>query len=300
MPASSPAVPVVAGGSGESETSRWSIERLLTSTVVGLARRRRLLLPAAAAVTVVLALFALKLDTTFDVRDFFDDGSDFVVSLDKLDEHVADTGGEDASIYIRGDLADPEALAGIRTLLERMEDNEYLAKDRWDGSLQTGGPTLLTYLTRVTTNEYARSQVHQATGIEIADADSDGLPDTVAQTRAVYDFIVENGIRLDETTAMHEAARIRQRLYHDPSSGTEDITVFSVEVPGTREQSTVAAARKALEADLQVLDDIPAITFPWPDGIAVHPRGVSGGHIPSVERRAAYRRPPVLPLAIHP
>ena len=60
---------------------------------------------------------------------------------------------------------------------------------------------------------------------------------------------------------MYKVGRVRQSLYHDPSGVEDDVTVFSVEVPGTREQSVVTAAREALEEDLQVLDRAPSITF---------------------------------------
>ena len=255
-------LPQVAGGSGDAETepSRSAVARGLTSVVVGLAQRRGWVLLATAAVTAVFVFYALKLEATFDVRDFFDNSSDFVVSLDKVDEHVADTGGESGIVYIRGNLADPQSVASIQQLLLAMKDNGYLAKER-DGELETGGPTVLTYLALLTTNEYARAQVGQVTGVEIVDTDGDGFPDTETQIRAAYDYMVEHGVPLDATTVMYEAGRVRQLLYHDPSGVEEDVTVVSVEVPGTREQSTVTAARGALEEDLQVLDRAPSITF---------------------------------------
>ena len=81
---------------------RWSLEGL----VVALARRRVAVLPVVAVLTAVTAYYAFQLDATFDVEDFFKSDSDFVVSLDKLDVHVGDSGGESAIIYIQGDLAE--------------------------------------------------------------------------------------------------------------------------------------------------------------------------------------------------
>ncbi len=261
--ASGRVLPAVAGGSGDgaADPTRSRVARGLTSVVANLTERRRLVLPVVAAATVVLVFFALKLEATFDVRDFFDNSSDFVVSLDKIDEHVADTGGEFGTVYIRGNLADPRSVAAIGHLLLVLEDNPYLARDR-DGELSNGGAPVLTYLARLTGNEYARAQVLEATGVEIADANGDGLPDSESEIRAAYDYMVQYGVPLDETTVMYEAGRVRQRLYHDPTGSEEDVTVFSVEIPGTREQSVVTAARKALEEDLQVLGEGPASHSP--------------------------------------
>ena len=177
----------------KTEPSRSAVARGLTSVVVGLTQRRGWVLLGAAAATTVFSFFALKLEATFDVRDFFDNSSDFVVSLDKLDEHVADTGGEPGIVYIRGNLADPQSTASIKQLLLTLKDNPYLAKER-DGGLKTGGPTVLTYLARLTGNEYARGQVRQVTGVEIVDADGDGFPDTETQIRVAYNYRVQHGV----------------------------------------------------------------------------------------------------------
>ena len=69
-----------------------------------------MVLLAAVLVTALAAFSAFQLEASFDVKDFFKSNSDFVVSLDKIDEHVSRSGGEPATIYIRGDLADPAAL----------------------------------------------------------------------------------------------------------------------------------------------------------------------------------------------
>jgi hypothetical protein len=61
--------------------------------VAGIARYRYVLLPVFLAITVAAALFATKLEATLDVRDYFVGDSDFVVSLDKLDEHQGETNG---------------------------------------------------------------------------------------------------------------------------------------------------------------------------------------------------------------
>ena len=72
--------------------------------------------------------FALKLEPTFDVKDFFDSDSDFVIGLDKLSEHLADKGGEPGVAYIRGDLMAPESVKAISEFIEKLRDVESVAE----------------------------------------------------------------------------------------------------------------------------------------------------------------------------
>ena len=53
-----------------------------------MARSRLFVLPVVAVVTGAALVFAVRLETQLDVKDFFDSGSGFVVGLDKLDSLV--------------------------------------------------------------------------------------------------------------------------------------------------------------------------------------------------------------------
>ena len=230
----------------------------VADVVAGLAHFRLVVLLTAAGVTAVAVFFALQLDPELDVKDFFDSGSDFVVSLDKLEEHVAERGGEPGIIYVAGDLTDPRALASISQFVDRLGDNQRVGRDA------EGNPSiednLLDALERVTDTAYARGQVALATGVEITDADGDGIPDAREQIRATYDYIVENGVPLDENTLVYDAGQIREVLFHDPSGVADQVTILEVGIPGTRQQTNVKLAREALSSDLDVLRGNPSIT----------------------------------------
>jgi len=77
----------------------------IAGVVVALARLRWVVLPATAAVTVASVYLAFQLEPRLDIKDFFDADSDFVIGLDKLDQHTAPAvSGEPAILYIQGDL----------------------------------------------------------------------------------------------------------------------------------------------------------------------------------------------------
>ena len=211
-----------------------------------------------AGITAASVLLALRLDPEFDVKDLFDNNSDFVVSLDKLDEHIGERSGEPGIIYIKGDLTDPQALAAMQQFVDRLAENPYVGRDA-DG-VPSLDDNLFSVLERITGSAYARGQVTEASGLEITDVDGDGIPDSKQQVKATYDYVIQNGVPLDESTLVYDVGQVREGLFHDPSGGEENVTVLIVGIPGTREQTTVKAAREALTKDLEILGQNPLIT----------------------------------------
>ena len=229
----------------------------LPDLVAGQARRRAVVLPVIALVTIGAILLALRLDAELDVNDFFDSGSDFVVSLDKLDEHVGERGGEPAVMYVRGDLTEPEALFAILDLLLRLGDNPYVGRDA-EGAPSVWENNVLRMLQEVSASSYARDMIEAATGVVVTDADGDGLPDSREQVGAVYEYVTQHGVPRNEDILVFDAGQVREVL-QQPING-DGVTIFQVGVPGTREQATVAAAKDALLDDLRVLAGTPSIT----------------------------------------
>ena len=230
----------------------------LVPVVTSLARFRILVLLIIAGVTAVSVLFALRLNPELDVKDFFDSSSDFVVGLDKLDEHIAERSGEPGIIYFRGELTDPQALAAMQQFIDNLSRNQYVGRD------VDGNPTLednvFDALQRILDSEYARGQVTDASGLEITDNDGDGIPDSKEQVQAVYDYVVRNGVPLNENTLVYDVGQIRQVLFHEPKGGQENVVVLQVGIPGTREQTVIKAAREALTKDLAFLNEHPLFT----------------------------------------
>ena len=239
--------------SGEDSRVGW-----VGTVVAGLARFRPLVLLVIAGVTAASVLMALRIDPELDVKDFFDSNSDFVVGLDKLDEHIAERSGEPGIIYIQGDLTEPEALGTVRQFVAKLAQNPYVGRDA------EGNPSLednvFSVLERITSSAYARSQIAAASGVEITDADGDGIPDSKQQVKATYDYIVQNGVPLDERTLVYDVGQVRAGLFHDPTGGQENVTVLTVGIPGTREQTVIKTAREALTQDLEILRQNRLIT----------------------------------------
>ena len=197
----------------------------------------------------------LRLDPEFDVRDFFDSDSAFVVGLDKLDEHIAERGGQPGIIYIQGDLTDPHVLTALQQYVGELANNPYVSRDADNSpSLQDN---LFSMLDRMTGSAYARGQVTQETGVDITDNDGNGIPDNRQQIKATLDYMIQYGVPLDESTLVYDIGQVREQFFHDPSGGEENVTLLQVGIPGTRNQLVVKAARESLVEDLDVLVQNP-------------------------------------------
>ena len=86
------------------------------------------------------------------------------------------------------------------------------------------------------------------------------MPDTQAQIRAAFDYIVEYGIPLDESTPAFTPGQVQSSLSHGPTGHDTDAIQILVGLPGTREQSVISRARHSVEADLEFLQDVPSIS----------------------------------------
>ena len=233
-----------------------------------LTRRWQLVLVVAVAVTAVAGFYATRLEATFDVKDFFKEDSDFVVGLDKAEEHFKDTGGEPAIIYVRGDLTDPEALAGLDDFRERLAADSNLAKNDY-GEAAIQARLWFVLLDHVMDSEYARAQVELTSGVSPGPAGGMSQyanknyrwPQSQDQLEAIYDYVAVNGVPQSPAQNIYDHLEVGETLFHDPSGRQENATTLILGVPGTRDQGRVIESRETLTAAVESLADAPGISF---------------------------------------
>ena len=244
---------------------RWSLADL----VVLLARRRLVVLPLTAVLTIISGYYAFQLEATFDVKDFFERNSDFVVGLDKIDEFVGDSVGESATVYIEGDLADPAALDAISLFVGGLAENPYVAKD--DGEARLQARTIFHVLDQVMSSDYATAQIEEATGVLLPGEESPAefhhenrvflRPSTREGLEAVYEYITSNGVPASPDQDIYDALQVGETLSLAGSGSDSDATKIVLGVPGTREQARVVVARDALAEDIARLQENPSLTL---------------------------------------
>lgn len=246
--------PSTAGGESVMGVTRWFV-----SIALGIVRYRVVALLAVGAITVVATLFAVRLEATFDPKDFYDHRSDLVVGLDKVDQYFSEEGGEPGTIYVQGDLSNLDALHAIDRFIEALNSNPNIAK--WDdGSAQVDPRNVTGLLRQTMASEYARSQLSSATGLAITDADGDGLPDSSDQVRAAITYLLARGLPLDQNMLAYTPGQVREVLYQGSQESEADVTILTAAFLGSREQQKVAAARESLTDDLAALGSAPGIS----------------------------------------
>ncbi len=232
---------------------------MLPRLVVGLAKQRVAVLVVAGMLTVASVFGALRLEASLDVKDFLASDSDFVVSLDKVDEHLGTRSGEGGVVYIQGDLTDPTAVAAVTAFVHSLSQNPYVGKEA-GGQPSVFDSNLLDLLARAAGTKAAKRAIAASTGVAITDADSNGVPDTREQLAATYAYATEHGLPSDEGILVYRPDEVRRLLYYHPASGEEHVATLTVGIPGTREQATVAAAGDAIRADLAALAAHPSLS----------------------------------------
>ncbi len=233
---------------------------LLSRTVCSVADQKAIVLFLVLIVSVAAGFYASNLEAKLDAKEYFDPNSDFVVSLDKLDELVGEKGGEPAFIYIKGDLSEPESLIAIQNMINNMDDDKTVARRPSDGKPNVNAE-IFDFLDAVLESDVAIAKIEAFNpGISTTDTNEDGIPDTAEQVQAIYGYIIQYGIPLNETILRHEPSQIRESLFHDPSGVEEDATLVWIGIPGTREQAVVKESRTELMEDMKALE-VSGISF---------------------------------------
>jgi len=244
----------VKGRKGNAEGSSL-MGRIVTTPV----KAKTVLLTVILLLSIGAGYLALQLEAQLDVKEYFDPDSDFVVSLDKLDQHLGDRGGEPAIFYIEGDLSEPMVLKDIVDFERSFSDNEMVARDQFTGDVVIY-MDLLGPLRRVFENPFTLESIVNGTGVDITASDGDFIPDTSQQMRAVLSYMHEHGLPLNSSTMMYDTAQVREFLWIDPEDPTVYATIVMTGVPNTRELKSVQDSEVEFREDMEVLDD-PGIRF---------------------------------------
>ena len=230
-----------------SDDGRWE---WVGSVVAGFGRGRFLILPVAALLTVFAAWGALKVEASFDVKDFFSSDSDYVVGVDKLGLHSS--AGESALVYVEGDLTDPRSLEAIRQTVEAIDASN---SGRF-GRLATGeiqvSAGVLDLVEEVMSSTVAVAAIGGATGADLSDADGDGLPDSATAIEAIYRFALEGGVP-GEGGFLVAPVKVPSEVWFDQSGETQ-ASLIEIGLTGTRQQENVGFAREELEPILAQLE----------------------------------------------
>lgn len=248
--------------------SAGGTSRRLGRLVAQVASRPWLTLGVATLITGAALGAALQLEASFDVKDFFSPDSDFVVALDKTAEYLGEQGGEPALVYVETDLTSPAALDELRSFSAQVVAVE-------------GGPLA----------REASGAIRFDAGVIALLDDLVGESDAVgsAALEQAYDRALQSGVAADDGTVLWTPNQVGTVLWKGDGSYA---TVLSYQIPDTRDQTNVVAARELLEPIGQDLED--ALRRIDPDSTVV----VTGSAVYRDDQLAGVRRSLLLALPI--
>lgn len=221
------------------------------------ARWRRITLPVATVLGVVALITALGVHSGFEINDFLSSDTDFAQSIDRTTAHYPSSGEGSSFILVEGDLTDPAALEAL--------DDTVAALDRSPaefGRNSVGDLIAYTHAgdyVRMTMDSPPAVAAIEARGAGLEDFDGNGIPDTAAGVRAVYDYITANGVPSPEGGVAVTPQDVPGMLADD--GATAQATAIIIQVGSFTDGSVIVPVWDTLEAEAIVLEQTaPGLT----------------------------------------
>ena len=232
-----------------------------------LARWRVFTLPAVAILAILGIIGASQVERGFEIKDFFSSKTDFVISLDKLEQYYGSGGGEFDYIFVEGDLTSPQTLIALETAQAEIGASGAEFVRNFNDEVEFGA-NAVTVVRIATTSDPMRAAIADVAGVAITDADGDGLADTPEQIAAIYAYARDNDVVNNEGVVVFRPDQTERFLY--VAEGTQATTV-GVSIATFTDDVIILDARSVLEAAAAGIE--PELSTA---GVAV---AVSGGAI---------------------
>jgi predicted RND superfamily exporter protein len=248
-------------------------------------------IPVTLALAILGAIAFTAVDSEFSFTDFFPEDSDAIQSLELFEDNYGESSGIGSGyIYVEGDLTQPDTLAALDDAVAKLDadeaaaDDDYLSRDvEGNVTLQQDNAVSIVRLA------VASPAAMEAAGIDITDADGDGLPDSAAQVAAILDLAFEDGITTDDGFEAYPADSVTELVSTD-DAGTY-ATLVQVGIPTFTEDAVILDARSGL-------DDAAAELEASPAGAALTVVSVSGESITNQDGLAAFTDAMLLALPL--
>jgi predicted RND superfamily exporter protein len=207
-----------------------------------------------AVITAPLAYQGLQIEGKMPVEDFINSESDFVISLEKLNEHTE--AGETGLILLQADFSDPANLRAINEFEANIQDNDEALFTPWATTIAEAVHDFM-----VNPNVFpAYGNTTLSDHLGLVDADMDGYPDTREQVERIYEFIIEEGngwpMYMVGDRQVGQPTLIVTSVFKWNAGDALDRALITVQVPRSGDASKVAEAREELEEDLAFLDSM--------------------------------------------
>ena len=253
-----------------------------------LARWRVITLPVVAVLAILGVIGASKVESGFEIKDFFSSKTGFVVSLEKLETYYGSGGGDLDYIFVEGDLTSPQTLIALESASADIAASDAEFVRDFNDDVQFN-PSAVTVVRLATESEPMRANILAATGVEITDTDGDGLADTPEQVAAIYAYAKDNDVINNDGVTVFRPDQTERFLF---ISDDGQATTVAVGIATFTDDTIILAARDVLDSAAAAIE--PQLSAA---GVSV---SVSGGAITSQDSLDSFLRTMLtsLPIAI--
>jgi predicted RND superfamily exporter protein len=204
-------------------------------------------------ITVMLLLLvslgygAMNLGTDFEVEEFFDAESDFVVGLATYTDHFPE-GGEPNIVLIERDIADPDVVVAIDSTRKLLDARGYAT---WYS------PDISQIIVNFTENLMVNNMV-SGNNMEITDANGDNIPDVRSEIEAIIGQVRTMGLYAMAGGNVYVSIRpgdLKEIIHYNEGKASYDKTVMAVGVSGSGSLDNIKQGMDNILADAGIIED---------------------------------------------
>ena len=220
-------------------------EKYFSNIVTSIAKKYYIVIPLSIVITISAGIGAINLKSEFDVKDFFDNESNFVIALDRFEEYTPGLRGEPAQLIYEGEITDPDFIIKFENFLDEISKIGFVGVNE-DGSLNQSGTLNISKVSKmVLTNEEVMNDIFEKYKVEITDNNNDLIPDTSNQVKAIIKYGIKNGISLDGEYSF-DPLWFQRYFWFNEELDDDYTSILMVFLSGTRTEDDVSKVRSEI------------------------------------------------------
>ena len=231
--------------SKENVKGQTSYEMIFSKIVTSIAKKYYIVIPLSIAITISAGIGAINLKSEFDVKDFFDNDSNFVIALDRFEEYTPGLRGEPAQLIFEGNITSPDFISKFEEFLIEMSEVEFVGVNQ-DGSLNQSGTLNLSKISKlILSNEKIIEDINDKYDLLITDNDNNFIPDNQIQIETMIKYGIDNGISSDGEYSF-DPLWFQRYFWYNQELDNDYTSILMVFLSGTRTEDDVSKVRNEI------------------------------------------------------
>ena len=228
-------------------------EKRFAILFTGISKRYYIVLPLSLIITIIAGYGAINLKSEFDVKDFFDNESDFVVSLDQFEEYDPGVRGEPAQFIFEGEITDPKFIMTFNNFTKDLSKIDFIGLNE-NGEINQSDVLNISKITSlVLKNEPLKEEIFRKSGVKITDLNNDNIPDESDQIKEIIKYGFDNGIE-SKGQYSFDPLWFQRYFWYDKDKNDDFTSILMIFLSGTRTEDDVSKVRKDLNKLLKETD----------------------------------------------